>query len=296
MKNKIAQDDFWKELYYIKLRPESKIPAESWGGYNQDFESSDTVYRWPDLKSNWRYGYVAHRQYDLGVIDIDTYKDDAPDVSELTVFDPNGESDVLIIQTPSGGFHIPFLTIMDSDYRVRSVVDGIDVKGEIARGHAVLPRHNSKYEILSEGSVVIFGQEEANQIVKYKGDPVIKFTRTSGHSDYSGDPWGLSLYPYLDRFGEYEPGVRDVHPLHGSSTGMNFMVDDNKETFRCWRHNATGNILHLLGIELDYWGCGGWLSLDYETKKPWMNELFNIAEREGYIGEEASNKPWTSIR
>lgn len=44
-----------------------------------------------------------------------------------------------------------------------------------------------------------------------------------------------------------DEGERVEHPFHGSSTGSNFTVDEGGETWRCWRHDCTGNALHLVG-------------------------------------------------
>lgn len=294
MMKRIHSDDFWQQLYYIRLRKNTKMPADSWGGYDQDFEKADKVYRWEDLGSKYRYGYIGHTKYDLAVIDIDLYKDGAPDVEDITIFDPDGNG-TLLIQTPGGGFHVPFLTVLEQNATMRSTTAGIDIKGEAAKGHVVLPRHNSKYEILNDAPVPVFDQSEADQVVKVDGEPVMMFYQTTSNYDYDAKPLGFSLFPYLNRFGEdYRPETRHPHPLHGSDTESNFLIDKGAETWRCWRHEVTGNMLHLLGIELGYWNCGDWLTMDRDTKKQYLTELHSIADRKGYIGEPKNNV-WTTI-
>lgn len=291
--NSIQSNDFWQQLYYIRLRPDSKMPYSSWGGYSQDFEKAEHVYRWDDLGPNHRYGYIGHQKYDLGVIDIDLYKDGAPDVEDITIYDPDGNG-TLLIQTPSGGFHVPFLTVLEENMTMRSITPGIDIKGEAAKGHVVLPRHNSKYEILNDAPVPILDRSEADQIVRVDGEPVLTFYKSaSGDYDYE-DPFGYELFPYLDRFGDYKPETRHAHPLHGSDTDSNFLVDEGAVTWRCWRHEVTGNLLHLIGMELGFWNCGDWIMMDADKRKQYMSEIHSIAQRKGLIGDEPRNNTWTT--
>ncbi len=78
----------------------------------------------------------------------------------------------------------------------------------------------------------------------------------------------------------YTEGVRTEHPFHGSDTGANFLVDEGGETWRCWRHNCTGNALHLVGVEQGIVECGAWDrgGLDTET----WREIFSAAREAGY--------------
>ena len=78
----------------------------------------------------------------------------------------------------------------------------------------------------------------------------------------------------------YTEGVRTEHPFHGSDTGANFLIDEGGETWRCWRHNCTGNALHLAGMEQGIIECGEWdgTGLDTET----WREIFTAAREAGY--------------
>lgn len=177
----IDYNRFWTGGYYIKLKPDLKEPAEIWGGYSQDFSEADNVYTWEDLKSNVRYGVIGHTEFLLGVVDIDSYKDDAPDVDDITV--DNRLGDRLIIRSPAGGVHIPYL--VDAEYKKHSsVVTGIDVKGELAQGHVVLPEHNSDYEIVSDGPVPLYpSHDDSPQTVMYNDEPVFEVMHKRGDID-----------------------------------------------------------------------------------------------------------------
>lgn len=181
----ITEKRFWTGGYYIKLSPGTKIPAEPWGGYSQDFETAETVLSWDELKSNVRYGMVGHKDYRLGVVDIDSYKDDAPNIEDITIYTDGDER--LVIKTSSGGVHVPYF-VDDEFRRHTSVVDGIDIKGELANGHVVMPEHNSDYTISTHGPVPVFDtHEDAFKVVMVDGESVIKLGSGGPDPDYDFD-------------------------------------------------------------------------------------------------------------
>lgn len=98
----------------------------------------------------------------------------------------------------------------------------------------------------------------------------------TGDSDVLAD---IGVYDVVSRQSHPE-NKRSEHPFHGSETGANFFVNDGGETFRCWRHEATGNGLHLLGIETGVISCGEWdgTGLESDTWK----EIFDQAREAGY--------------
>lgn len=100
-----------------------------------------------------------------------------------------------------------------------------------------------------------------------------------GHSASSEDI-DVSCYDILQE-SKYPGGERCAHPYHGSGTGSNFHVNDDGETFRCWRssHSATGNGLHLLGMDEGIINCGDWVNggLSSDT----WSEIFDAARERG---------------
>lgn len=73
------------------------------------------------------------------------------------------------------------------------------------------------------------------------------------------------------------PGKRVPHPFHESSTGCNFMINANDQTWRCWRHSFTGNALHLLGIKYSIISCG-----EKPSKEQWR-KIIGKARKEGLV-------------
>jgi hypothetical protein len=101
------------------------------------------------------------------------------------------------------------------------------------------------------------------------------------HPDRSGgrDDHDLDVHDVLSRT-SYPEGKRCEHPFHGSETGANFMVDDGADTWRCWRHDGTGNARHLVGIDEDVIDCGDWKHGGLSTDT--WREIFEAAREAGY--------------
>lgn len=113
-------------------------------------------------------------------------------------------------------------------------------------------------------------------------------------SDHDGD-WSLNVYDVLSR-SQYPEGKRCAHPVHGSTTGANFMVDPGGETWRCWSgdHACTGDALHLVGMEEGLIDCGEWVhgSIDSDT---WA-EVFDTARDRGLIEDDRDADEGSSER
>lgn len=89
----------------------------------------------------------------------------------------------------------------------------------------------------------------------------------------------LDVYDVLSR-ASYPEEERKAHPYHSSDTNTNFKVFDPGETWHCFRHNVTGNALHLIGMEANVINCGDWKNRDL-TSQEWA-ELFEAGREAGY--------------
>lgn len=129
----------------------------------------------------------------------------------------------------------------------------------------------------NEGSVSA-GEREVGSTADGQGDSdhAARGCDDSAVTDHDVE---LSVYDVVDRAG-HPPGERVPHPFHGSDTGTNFMVDEDGETFRCWRHDVTGNADHLIGIEQGVVECGAWdpHGLDAET----WRDIYDAGREAGY--------------
>jgi len=103
--------------------------------------------------------------------------------------------------------------------------------------------------------------------------------------DHEGD--APSVYELLDQ-SDYPPGQHRSHPYHNSETGKNFKVDEDGKTFRCYRHEITGNIYHLLGIREGIIECGEWQSKKL-SKDQWR-QIFDAARKEDIAVPESESQ------
>lgn len=93
------------------------------------------------------------------------------------------------------------------------------------------------------------------------------------------DDVDLDVYDVLSHSSHPED-ERVSHPYHDSGTGANFKVFEGGETFHCYRHDATGNALHLIGMEKGVISCGDWKNRDL-TDQEWA-EIFEAGREAGY--------------
>jgi putative DNA primase/helicase len=107
-----------------------------------------------------------------------------------------------------------------------------------------------------------------------------ELTDDVGREAGGSEPPDFSVYDlsFVSR-GEYPPDQRGPHPVHGSTTGANFMVDTGGETWRCWRHEATGNAYQLLGVACSVIDCGQWVHGSVSSAE--WREILELAEARG---------------
>lgn len=79
--------------------------------------------------------------------------------------------------------------------------------------------------------------------------------------------------------------TRREHPVHGSSTGTNFLIGDRDETWRCWRHGSTGSALQLLAVDEGICNCGD--HTDLTTAQ--YREAIDAARSRGLLPDESGH-------
>jgi len=180
--------DFW----YIRLREhgdrgEQKRPAGSWGGYDQDFESADTVHTYEETQEldHSRFGIVGHqechRNRRLIVIDADCYKADDFDPDKFRW--PEGHTSVIKSIAPERdipGFH--FYVLFDSDEEIYPEFDWIDIQCD-GNSHVVSPWHCEGYELVWNTELKTFRTvDKLNKAFEYDDEPIVREQARSTHS------------------------------------------------------------------------------------------------------------------
>ena len=273
-----ARASLWGELYYIELREGSKIPARAWGGFDQDLDAAEAVLEPSGLEPGRRYGYIAHSgDRRLGVLDLDLYKDAAPSMGDVST-----GRELLLVESPSGGVHVPFT--MPADAPDLEVADGfgdwVDLKGELGGGHCVLP-FGSEYEVTAgsaDEAPHVPDVDGLGALLNVDGDALAVERDDGGVGLPSVGPPGELSAVLGDEYSECE---RHEHPFHGSSSGSNFYVFEGGEFWHCYRHDVGGTLLHLLGMEWGLYGCGDWARMDADERREVHRRVRRRAEEEG---------------
>lgn len=159
----------------------------------------------------------------------------------------------------------------DADAGNHEGVEAADKKPVLVTGKAIAIHSAPKIKAIDPAP---FLGEAYEAIV---GEPPTAFTGAEDRPPSSAPE--VDIYDVISR-ARYPRGANRAHPFHGSTTGQNFRVDDDAETFRCWRHSCTGNALHLLGMDLGLIECGDWVhgGLEAET----WRDIFDAAREAGY--------------
>ncbi|MHB9286606.1 hypothetical protein ACKVMT_06155 [Halobacteriales archaeon Cl-PHB] len=178
----------YEDLYYLKARgPDDKRPAESWGGYGQDFAEADTVYTHADVRMLPGDHFLVnsmkhspHMSHQMLIFDLDIYKAPAGfDADRVTV-----PTNTPVVKTPSGGFHIYYAVNtpvrgQESDFRLNAVLPfDIDVRGEYVKHHVVAPNAvpgvGGGYELVNDAPIKhVPDPGDAAEAIKIDGEPAI---------------------------------------------------------------------------------------------------------------------------
>lgn len=300
---------------YIPINSESKRPVAEFGGWPIDPEHEGVFERETVEESNhdW-WAIVAHKTSSLLIIDVDLYKMSESQKAQVDVGWFGILDDTRIVKTPSGGIHVYLLT--DCKFEdLPQTIEHVDLKGDVARGYA-LSHPKSEYVVKNdkrpvevppaivrelpvfESSIAKGGRETAEPIVteedmrKKTAPPCLEkaldsddeFADRLVNAVKYGTVDKLPVYRVLNR-SQYPEGTNKSAPswLHDtpSKTGTNFRVDEGGETFRCWRHDVTGNAYHLIGVEAGIIECGEWA---YEQID--MSSIKEYARNNGYLTDD----------
>jgi len=184
--------------------------------------------------STWGYGIACAD--DLIVIDIDdkSYLDDVTSRLPITLHQYTGSGDGVHIF-----YNCPDRTQGASLYDSNENVHVGDIKAH-ERSYVVGPgsTHPSgnKYGPVYGDEIAEIGVDKVNELVD-------DYTREGPSISGSTTPEGAELETAHDLYSitasdvrpDITPGSRCSNPFHGSSTGTNFMRNDDGETFTCWR-------------------------------------------------------------
>ena len=202
MSGELALD--YERFRYIELRGDgSKLPAHSWGGYDQDFDAAEHVHTHEEVEmfpsGNW--GIVdaedpPHGSFALLIFDIDVHK--APeDFDADRVGIP---TNTLVTRSQNGGFHVYFVVsgcdrgqLNESDFDMTSDPGfDVDIRGSAVSHHVVAPADipgvDGDYEIVNDDSIATyFEPAQAADRIRLDGEPLVEFSPDTTGVDYDFD-------------------------------------------------------------------------------------------------------------
>jgi len=191
----------YDRLRFIKLRADgSKLPAQSWGGYDQDFDAADHVHTHDEVEmlpgDNWGIVDINDKDavsFALLIFDIDVHK--APedfDADRVGV-----PTDTLVTRSQNGGFHAYFAVsgawrgdLSESDFQMAADPGfDVDIRGSIVSHHVVAPAEipgvGGPYEIVNDEDIAsVMDAGDAAERITLDGEPLVEFDPDGGVEGY----------------------------------------------------------------------------------------------------------------
>jgi len=257
------------EMKFIKLGQQSKFPIKgvSWSNIQNQYSYEDLV-AWSQAGNN--IGVVCGHN-GLVVLDIDRVNECG--MMGLVPFD-----DTLIVQTGSGGLHFYYKCELEQP---RKVIFYHPTKTEPGRDGKEYPLHlgelqASKQYVVAPGSIHPNGNYyeiiNDHEIIEKPYHEIVERFTAAGclisaerpkatissvgaaqtHSKYAGDKshafhvtdiWPVSSFK---KVGDQYSGV---HPVHGSRSGHNLVVDSGRDRWYCFRCGSGGGPVQALAVD-----------------------------------------------
>lgn len=239
--------------------------STTWGSFEEAVEASPQEY-------GLQVGFVLTEDDPLLAIDFDDVCDPETGETEEWVLDALREFDSYAEVSPSAtGIHIWLKDIREPDWWVDS--DSIEVY-DSGQYITVTGDHLSVTPTTCSTPSEF---EEWLQNLTDVDTPDSSEVQTP--PDSPRNDIDVDVYDILSH-SSYPEDERVSHPYHDSGTGTNFKVFEGGETWHCFRHDVTGNGLHLIGLEAGTISCGEWKNRDL-TDQEWA-ELFEAGREAGY--------------
>lgn len=301
--------EFYESAWYLELTDEF-IPKQSgWAGVVERPQDCDVIKDWDYITSQDTYAAIGwHDTYKLAIVDFDFQKSDTDyDYEDIkfmsSAFD--GERPHVVSSKTEGNVHVPVLIRgLEESQHITSKYDWIDIKGSADRAApswAVSPinspytwqwaEHFEKHDVIDsvddydremqlEEAVPIATISEVEEAVTLDGNQILSLGESLSESSSTDFDYGDTELPVHTTDVVDKPvGQNCDHPFHGSSTGKNFKLDADNNTWACWsdRHDVahvTGGPYHLIGMQAGILECGEWVGSDehYAGKREKIKE------------------------
>lgn len=237
---------------FIRVKSREKIPLETgWqkpGGAN--YPHDDELFQYWINRHGGNYGVLCSDT--LLIVDADD-----PEISDIAKTLP----ETFTVETGGGGKHFYFRTT--GAYTIPLVRDKTNV-GHLRAGGAMVVGPGSThpnggtYRVLHDVPIADVNFQQVSDAftdyIKYDEKNVIPST-IRRKTPRSGDDWisklklsDVGCYPDDVKHTNSNGEIQGTHPIHGSSTGMNFCVNERENVWYCHRCGSGGGPLLWLAV------------------------------------------------
>lgn len=228
------------------IRLKSKIPQEKdWVNNNYKFDDPKLL---KHLEVGGNYGTVMG-QGNLIVVDCDS-----EEINEAA----KGLPETFTVKTGRGFLHRYYIAPeiqrpirLLKDGKAMGEVGDILAYGKQAVGPNSLHPNGNRYEVFNDHKIASLSYGELREALgTYFRDPAKegKFEEADFMRNYSTE---IKMSDVLSTGGLKQSGKQYMgeHPIHGSSTGMNFWVDPTSDVWSCFRCNSGGGPLYWYAVQ-----------------------------------------------
>lgn len=245
-------------LSFCLVKAKEKVPFEK-GWQNKPYTHDDPKLQ-QHLQAGGNYGVVCGYS-DLMVLDVDDVATLA-EVVDLTQIPPT-----FAVKTGGGGFHF-YLKVTGGDHQKIVLKDSngahlgeLQGAGTMVVGPGSVHPSGAAYTVHNDAVVAEISRRTLVEILS-GAIPEEKLkkagTRRRAPTSVDDDPFGgVSILDVIDTTGFAEEGGRlsGPHPMHGSSTGHNLVIDPVKNVWWCGRHETGGSVSQWLAVEAGLVDC-----------------------------------------
>ncbi len=239
-------------IHAILVKPNEKIPLEPDWQHKNNYPVTST-YVLNHLIRGGNYGLMHPAGMSVGI------DDDNDEIRKIVLSLGNTFS----YNTGKQGHFCDIFIIEDEPVGNIPLIDGAYIRGKGGQNlgpgsihpngniygstyfNLVPPLKIKKSELLEKFAPVIIGKE--------------KLSKNESEPEYKKpvNPDSLTMKDLVDFSGFKQNGSKfqGAHPVHGSSTGSNFLVDLDLNAWHCFRHGTGGGPLQWIAVSTGVIGC-----------------------------------------
>ncbi|GAG54757.1 unnamed protein product, partial [marine sediment metagenome] len=225
---------------FIKIRSDTrKLPLEKEWQSKNNYKYNDPKFI-EYLKDAKGYGVLCGCDH-LAVIDADT--------KEVENAVTNGLPKTFVIETGSGGYHYYIIPDLDNkivlqigEKKNRKHYGEVQSTGNQVIGSGSLHPSGNKYKIKINADIATITKEKLHGVL---ADFIED--KTAAWGDGSETPIS-AIAGEISGLKRYGKELQGSHPIHGSTGGMNFTINTEKNLWHCFRCNTGGDALTLVAV------------------------------------------------